>query len=113
LSQLIENIEDRTDDPGMEKNAYVYILADSCYGTLYIGVTSNLVKRVWQHREGCVASFTKKYGVTQLVWYEVHSEIREAITREKQLKKWNRAWKIALVQKLNPSWRDLYADFTA
>jgi putative endonuclease len=97
----------------MEKNAHVYMLADRCYGTLYIGVTSNLVKRVWEHRESKVEGFTKKYGITQLVWYEVHSEIREAITREKQLKKWNRSWKIALIQKMNPDWRDLYADFTA
>jgi putative endonuclease len=97
----------------MEKPSYVYLLADRCYGTLYVGVTSNLVKRAWQHREACADGFTKKYGVKLLVWFEVHCDIREAITREKQIKKWNRAWKIALIQKENPGWRDLYLDFTA
>jgi putative endonuclease len=97
----------------MERSAYVYILASECYGTLYVGVTSNLVKRVWQHREGLADGFTKTYAVKRLVWYECHAEMLAAITREKHLKKWNRAWKIALIQKTNPMWRDLYEDFTA
>jgi putative endonuclease len=94
----------------MDKSAYVYMLASARYGTLYIGVTSNLVRRVWQHREGVADGFTKKYGVKRLVWYEVHNEIREAITREKQLKQWNRAWKFRLIHEANPRWRDLFEE---
>lgn len=97
----------------MDKTFYVYMLASSRYGTLYLGVTSNLIRRVWEHREGMVEGFTKAYGVTRLVWFETHAEAISAITREKQLKKWNRAWKIRLVQQENPCWRDLYEDFTA
>ncbi|MEN3297495.1 MAG: putative endonuclease [Burkholderiales bacterium] len=94
----------------MEKTSYVYMLASARYGTLYLGVTSDLIKRIWQHREGLADGFTKKYGIKQLVWFEIHAEIVSAITREKQLKKWNRAWKIELIQKENPYWRDLYED---
>jgi putative endonuclease len=99
--------------PAMEKLAFVYMLASDRYGTLYLGVTTNLVRRVWEHREAFVAGFTKEYGVKRLVWYEAHTEVLAAITREKQLKKWNRAWKIELIQKENPHWRDLFEDFTA
>ena len=95
----------------MDKPSYVYILASRPYGTLYIGVTSDLIKRIWQHREAAVASFTKKHSVDRLVWYEIHTDIREAITREKRLKSWNRDWKVNLIQSLNPMWRDLYQDF--
>ena len=94
----------------MAKAYYVYILTSRRYGTLYTGVTSDLIKRAWQHREGFVDGFTKSYGVKQLVWYEVHDDVRSAITREKQIKKWNRAWKIELIQGQNPQWRDLYED---
>jgi putative endonuclease len=94
----------------MAKTSYVYILASGPYGNLYIGVTSDLVKRVWEHRESFVDGFTKKYAIKLLVWFEVHDDILAAITREKQLKKWNRDWKVNLVQALNPQWRDLYAD---
>jgi putative endonuclease len=97
----------------MDRSSYVYILGSDCYGTLYVGVTSDLVRRVWQHREGLVAGFTKTYGVKRLVWFETHGDIIAAITREKQLKKWKRAWKIELIQSVNPEWRDLYDDFTA
>ena len=97
----------------MDRASYVYILASECYGTLYVGVTSDLVKRIWQHREGLADGFTKKYKVKRLVWFETHGDIIEAITREKQLKKWARAWKVALIQENNPDWRDLYEDFTA
>jgi putative endonuclease len=90
----------------------MYILASGLNGTLYIGVTSDLIKRGWQHCEGLAEGFTKRYGIKNLVWYEVHSEIPEAIRREKQIKKWDRAWKIELIQAFNPSWRDLYADIT-
>jgi putative endonuclease len=87
---------------------YVYILASKRYGTLYVGVTSDLVRRVWQHREAVVESFTKTYGVKRLVWYEVHDEIVPAITREKQIKQWNRLWKIRMINKTNPLWNDLF-----
>ena len=97
----------------MEKSSYVYILASGLNGTLYIGVTSDLVKRVWQHREGLAEGFTKRYGVKTLVWYEVHADIVEAIRREKQIKKWARHWKVELIQKMNPRWRDLYVDIAS
>ena len=97
----------------MDKSSYVYILASGLNGTLYIGVTSNLIKRVWQHREGLADGFSKQYGVKNLVWYEVHTDITEAIRREKQIKKWDRRWKVELIQKGNPRWRDLYAEITA
>ena len=91
----------------MEKEFAVYILASRRNGTLYIGVTSNLPRRLWEHREGVVDSFTKEYGVKTLVWFEMHDNAEAAITREKRLKKWNRAWKLALIEKENPDWRDL------
>ena len=94
----------------MNKAYDVYILASRRYGTLYVGVTSDLIKRVWQHKEGFADGFTKKYGVKQLVWFEVHQEAISAISREKQIKKWNRAWKIDLIQQKNPMWLDLYDD---
>jgi putative endonuclease len=97
----------------MEKSSYVYILSSGLYGTLYIGVTSDLIKRVWQHREGLVDGFTKQYGVKQLVWFEQHTDIYAAITREKQIKKWRRDWRIELIQKTNPLWRDLFEDICA
>ena len=92
----------------MEKTYCVYILASGRYGTLYTGVTSDLVKRAWQHREKLVDGFTKKYDVEKLVWYELHEDVIAAITREKQIKKWNRAWKINMIQQQNPLWEDLY-----
>jgi putative endonuclease len=96
----------------MEKPSYVYLLANGPYGTLYVGVTSDLVKRIWQHREGFVGGFTKAHGTTRLVWYEVHADILEAIRREKLIKKWHRDWKVNLVQGMNPAWRDLYDEVT-
>jgi putative endonuclease len=92
---------------------YVYILASQRNGTLYVGVTSNLVRRTWEHKEDAVEGFTSKYGVHLLAWYEVHESIEAAITREKQLKKWNRAWKLRLIEEMNPGWKDLYLEFTA
>ena len=97
----------------MEKAVYVYLFASQKNGTLYTGVTSDLVKRVWEHREGVVEGFTSKYGVKHLVWFEDHDNAISAISREKQLKKWNREWKINLIQQENPTWRDLYADITS
>ena len=92
----------------MGKTYFVYILASARNGTLYAGVTSDLVKRVWQHREGLVEGFTRTYNVKRLVWFETHEDVTAAITREKQIKKWNRSWKIDLIQEHNPQWRDLY-----
>ena len=92
------------------KQPAVYLLATGKRGTLYIGVTSNLIARTWQHREHVVEGFTKRYDVTNLVWYELHCTMEAAILREKQLKKWNREWKLRLVQESNPEWRDLWGD---
>ena len=86
----------------------VYILANRAHGTLYTGVTSNLVQRVWQHKGDLVEGFTKRYRVHRLVWFEAHASMDSAITREKGLKKWNRTWKIELIEKTNPTWADLY-----
>ena len=86
----------------------VYILASQKNGTLYIGVTGNLVQRIWQHKNDLVEGFTKRYGIHMLVYYELHSDINSAITREKQLKKWNREWKLGLIEQNNPQWQDLW-----
>ena len=94
----------------MEKNLCVYILASDRNDTLYVGVTSDLIKRVWEHKQAVVAGFTKEYGVKQLVWYEQHVCADAAITREKQIKKWNRAWKVRLIEEMNPYWNDLYQE---
>ncbi len=89
------------------KHPVVYILASEPYGTLYVGVTSNLAARIEAHRNGSTEGFTKQYGVHTRVYVEVHSEMYEAIQREKRLKKWNRAWKIRLIEETNPEWKDL------
>ena len=91
----------------------MYILASRRNGTLYIGVTSDLVKRVWQHKNDVASGFTIKYGVHMLVYYEVHADMAEAIRREKRLKKWNRAWKIELIERENPQWCDLWTEITS
>ena len=85
------------------------MLASKPNGTLYIGVTSDLLNRVWEHKNDQVDSFTKKYKVHTLVWYEQHEEMESAIVREKQIKKWNRQWKIRLINEMNPGWSDLYS----
>ncbi len=87
---------------------YVYILASRRNGTLYIGMTDDLVRRVWQHREGLMPGFTKDHGVKLLVWYEQHERRESAFTRERQMKKWNRAWKLQVIEAANPTWRDLW-----
>lgn len=94
----------------MEKSFCIYILSNKRNGTLYIGVTSDLIKRIWQHKLGVFPGFTKKYDLKMLVYYEQHSNAESAILREKRLKEWKRAWKLALIDKQNPSWRDLYED---
>lgn len=87
---------------------YVYILASRRNGTLYIGVTNDLLRRTWEHKGDLIEGFTKKYGVHILAWYEWHDDINAAIAREKRLKRWNRAWKIALIERRNSGWNDLY-----
>ncbi len=92
------------------KQYYVYILASKKNGTLYIGVTGDLVKRVYEHKQNEVEGFTKQYHVHNLVYYEIHKDVNEALLREKQMKKWNRQWKINLIEKNNPQWVDLYKE---
>jgi putative endonuclease len=94
----------------MNKQPAVYILSSKRNGTLYVGVTSDLVKRVWEHKNDLLEGFTKKYGVHDLVYFELHGDMESAITREKQLKKWHRGWKIELIEKNNPTWRDLWSE---
>ena len=88
--------------------SYVYILTNKPYGTLYIGVTSDLVKRIWEHKSKLVAGFTTKYKTDKLVYYEMFDDILLAIAREKRLKEWQRQWKLELIQGMNPNWNDLY-----
>jgi putative endonuclease len=92
----------------LDKQYYVYILVSKSYGTFYIGMTSNLIERIYAHKQKYVDGFSKKYSVDKLVYYEIHHDVYEAITREKQLKKWNRQWKINLIERTNPQWLDLY-----
>ena len=92
------------------KQPRVYILASRRNGTLYTGVTSDLVQRIWQHKNDLVEGFTKKYGVHTLVWYELYDTMQPAIEREKAIKEWRRAWKLSLIESNNPEWRDLYGD---
>jgi putative endonuclease len=94
----------------MDRRPAIYILASKQNGTLYIGVTSDLAKRAWIHKNDIVEGFTKKYGVHRLVYYEMHPEMTSAIMREKQLKKWNRSWKLELIESKNPEWNDLWND---
>jgi putative endonuclease len=92
----------------MKKQPAVYLLASKRNGTLYTGVTSDLIKRIWEHKNNVVEGFTSKYKVHTLVWYEVHETMESAIRREKAIKEWKRQWKIDLIQSTNPSWQDLY-----
>ena len=92
------------------KQPCVYILASGRNGTLYTGVTSDLVKRVWEHKNDLVKGFTKRYGVHTLVWFEMHEDMLAAIAREKEIKGWKRHWKLELIEARNPNWRDLYPD---
>lgn len=94
----------------MKKQPAVYILASKQNGTLYIGVTSELAKRAWTHKNDVIEGFTKRYGVHRLVYYEMHPDMTSAIVREKQLKKWNRAWKLELIESNNPEWNDLWSE---
>jgi putative endonuclease len=94
----------------MIKNYYVYILASKRNGTLYIGVTSNLAKRIYEHKHKSIGGFTKKYNVDRLVYYETTEDVESAILREKRLKKWKRQWKVELIEQKNPNWKDLCYD---
>ncbi len=89
-------------------SSYVYILASKRNGTLYVGVTNNLKKRIIEHKESFIPGFTQKYQIHTLVYFEEYSDIRDTIAREKQLKKWNRNWKLQLIEKMNPKWKDLF-----
>ena len=92
----------------MEKLPCVYIVASKRNGTLYIGVTSDLPGRIWQHKHGIVEGFSKRYGCKTLVWYEVHGSMETAIAREKQIKEWQRKWKLRIIEEMNPNWDDMY-----
>jgi putative endonuclease len=95
---------------GMEHRYWVYMLASRKNGTLYIGVTSDLSRRTFEHKTGGGSTFTSRYGVMRLVWYEEYQYVRDAIAREKSLKRWERSWKIRLFEEMNPDWHDLYLD---
>jgi putative endonuclease len=92
--------------------SYVYMLSSKQNGTLYVGVTSDLIKRIYEHKQDLIDGFTKQYQVHMLVYYEVHNDVLEAITREKQIKKWNRQWKLRLIEEMNPDLKDLYDEIT-
>jgi putative endonuclease len=92
---------------------YVYLLASKPYGTLYVGVTSDIIKRVFEHKSKAVPGYTARYGVDKLVWYEAHDSVDAAIRREKQIKGWKRDWKFNLIERANPHWIDLYRDLVA
>jgi putative endonuclease len=94
----------------MEKCPCVYLLANRRNGTLYVGVTTDVVKRVWEHKNDLVDGFTNRYGVHQLVWFELHDRLETALAREKALKAWRRTWKVALIERTNPTWHDLYPE---
>ncbi|MCV0428644.1 MAG: GIY-YIG nuclease family protein [Roseibium sp.] len=96
----------------LDQQYFVYILANRLGGTLYVGVTNNLLKRIFEHRDGRGSEFTAKYSVHQLVYFEVHEEVEQAIKREKQIKRWKRSWKINLIEERNPNWEDLYLMLT-
>ena len=92
----------------MDKKAYVYLLTNKRNGTLYTGATTNLVSRIYNHKNKLVKGFTSDYGLTQLVYFEIYDELEKAFEREKRIKTWKRAWKIVLIEKMNPYWNDLY-----
>ncbi len=97
---------------GTMSQGYVYIMASARNGTLYIGATSDLAKRTWEHRNGVVPGFTRDYHCTLLVWFEAHADIQQARQRELQMKKWKRLWKLSTIEAINPEWRDLYPTIT-
>lgn len=94
----------------MDRQPCVYIVTNQRNGTLYVGVTSNLIKRIWEHKTKVVKGFTRKYGLDRLVWYELHETMESAIQREKAIKNWKREWKLKAIEEMNPNWRDLNED---
>jgi putative endonuclease len=102
--------QESSHDTSLSQVFYVYLMASQKDGTLYLGVTRNLVRRAYEHREKLVPGFTSRYDIRRLVWFEVYDDPTNAITREKEIKKWRRAWKIALIEKDNPDWKDLYPE---
>ena len=96
----------------IQKQAYIYIMANKRNGTIYVGVTSNLPARVWQHKNNIIEGFTKKYSTHILIYFEQHENMQSAIDREKQIKKWKRKWKLRLIEIENPDWKDLYVGIT-
>ena len=94
----------------MDRQPCVYIITNQRNGTLYVGVTSNLSKRVWQHKNHVVEGFSQHYCLDKLIWYEIHNNMETAISREKAIKKWSRRWKLRLIEEMNPEWRDLYKE---
>ncbi len=98
--------------PSQDKQFFVYLIASKRNGTLYLGMTNELIRRVYEHKNKITKGFTDRYDVSQLVWFEVHSDATSAITREKQIKEWKREWKLNLIEKQNPHWRDLYDELT-
>jgi putative endonuclease len=97
----------------MDRQYYVYIMTNKAYGTLYVGITNDLVRRTWEHRNSLIDGFTKEHELHDLVWFEVHDDVEEAIRREKLIKKWHRDWKVNLVQAGNPGWRDLFEEIAS
>ena len=95
------------------RGGWVYIVTNRPNGTLYLGVTNDLSRRIWEHREARISSFTQRYGLNRLAWYERHEDIRDAIQREKTMKHWPRAWKVRLILDMNPDWRDLYEELNS
>lgn len=93
----------------MVKSGFVYIMASGRNGTIYVGVTSDLPQRIWQHREGIAESFTRQHGCKMLVWFEAHDDLQDARLRELQIKKWKRQWKLRLIEEMNPEWEDLFS----
>ncbi len=110
LREFRDDGEGITQPVAMLKDPYVYILTNKVRGTLYIGVTSNLRQRVWQHQEHLVEGFTNRYNLNLLVWFEQHDTMLSAIAKEKVMKRWHRQWKIELIETPNPTWRDLFAE---
>lgn len=102
--------QEQANAPSVNKRGYVYLMASGRNGTLYVGVTSDLIQRVWQHRNGFGSEFTSKYRCHSLAWFEAHDDLQEARLRELQIKKWKRAWKLSLIEQTNPDWRDLFHD---
>jgi putative endonuclease len=94
----------------MDRQPCVYIITNQRNGTLYVGVTSDLPKRIWQHKNHVVEGFSQRYRLNKLIWYETHNNMKSAICREKAIKKWSRRWKLMIIEDMNPEWRDLYKD---